>query len=184
MNNKKKLSISQVSEITGYKPHVIRFYEKEFNLTIPRNKSGHRVFSYKELETLQYIKQLQDKGLTNNQIKVILKSPEVIMGDDREGKEIAVTKAAVQQQDFTQQKLQEYLCMFSQEIKEGLTGVTDNIRELTNEIRAKDKDILICENAKLKMDVKRKAYEVAELKEQLKKERNRKKSLLGRIFDR
>ncbi len=184
MKNKKKLSISQVSEITGYKPHVIRYYEKEFDLIIPRNKSGHRSFTYKELERLQYIKQLQEKGLTNNQIKVILKSPEVIMGEDREGKETAVAKAAVLKQDFSQQMLQEYLSVFGNEIKEGLTEITGNIKELTDEIRAKDKDILICENAKLKMDVKRKAYEVAELKEQLKRERNKKKSLLGKIFDR
>src|SRR5690554_1069714 len=82
MKDDKKLTISQVSELVGYKPHVIRFYEKEFNLVIPRNKSGHRYFSYKEVETLQYIKQLQEKGLSNNQIKLILKSPEIIVGED------------------------------------------------------------------------------------------------------
>jgi hypothetical protein len=32
------------------------------------------------------------------------------------------------------------------------------------------------------MDMKRKAYEVAELKEQLKREKNRKKTLLGKLF--
>jgi DNA-binding transcriptional MerR regulator len=182
MKEDKRLTISQVSELVGYKPHVIRFYEKEFNLIIPRNKSGHRYFSYKEVETLQYIKQLQEKGLTNNQIKLILKSPEIIVGEDGQSREIAVAKTALPLEDTSHQELQDSLLKFKEEIMGGFEGITENIRELTDEIRSKDKDILFCENAKLKLDVKRKAYEVAELKEQLKREKNRKKTLLGKLF--
>ncbi|MDD2574042.1 MAG: helix-turn-helix domain-containing protein [Bacillota bacterium] len=182
MDDKKRLSISQVSEITGYKTHVIRFYEKEFDLVIPRNKSGHRCFTYKEVETLKYIKQLQEKGLTNSQIKVILKTPEVMLEGNDEVKEIAVAGTSVIGQDYSQQRMQEFIKKYSDEIREGLMGVSENLKDLTDEIRAKDKDVLICENAKLKMDMKRKAYEVAELKEQLKREKNRKKTLLGKLF--
>ncbi|MCD5413820.1 MAG: MerR family transcriptional regulator [Clostridiales bacterium] len=31
--------IKEVSEITGFKPHVIRFYENEFQLEIPRKEN-------------------------------------------------------------------------------------------------------------------------------------------------
>ncbi|NLO24897.1 MAG: MerR family transcriptional regulator [Clostridiales bacterium] len=182
MNDKKRLSISQVSEITGYKTHVIRFYEKEFDLVIPRNKAGHRCFSYKEVETLKYIKQLQEKGLTNSQIKVILKTPEIMLEGNDEVKEVAVAGTSVIGQDHSQQRIREFMQKFSEEMREGLTGITENLKELTDEIRAKDKDVLICENAKLKMDIKRKAYEVAELKEQLKREKNRKRTLLGKLL--
>lgn len=182
MDNKKRLSISQVSEITGYKTHVIRYYEKEFDLVIPRNKSGHRYFTYKEVETLKYIKQLQEKGLTNSQIKVILKTPEVVMDGNDEAREIAVAGTSVVGQDYSQQRMQEYMQKFSEELKDGLAGINENLKQLTDEIRVKDKDVLICENAKLKMDIKRKAYEVAELKEQLKREKNRKKTFLGKLF--
>lgn len=182
MKGKKGFSISQASEKIGYKPHVIRFYEKEFELDIPRNKSGHRCFSYKELETLKYIKQLQEKGLTNSQIKVILKTPEITLEENDEVKEVAVTGVMIAEQNLPQQKMQEFMHRFSEEVKGGLTGITENLKELTDEIRAKDKDILICENAKLKMDVKRKAYEVAELKEQLRKEKNKRTTFLGKLF--
>jgi DNA-binding transcriptional MerR regulator len=181
MNNK-KLSISQVSEITGYKAHVIRFYEKEFGLKIPRNKSGHRYFTYAEIETLQYIKQLQEKGLTNSQIKVILKTPEVMMEGNDDNREIAVAGTQSLKGDYSQQMLKELMQKLGEQLSEGLSSVTENLKELTDEIRARDKDVLLCENAKLRMDNKRKAYEVAELKEQLRKERNRKKTLLGRLF--
>lgn len=184
MSDRKNFSISQVSGITGYKPHVIRFYEKEFDLIIPRNKSGHRSFSYKELETLKYIKQLQEKGFTNTQVKAILKTPEIIIEKDNRIKEIAVSGTPVNGQVIPQQRVQEFIQRLSEEIKGGFEGVTGNIKELTDEIRAKEKDVLICENAKLKMDIKRKAYEVAELKEQLRRERNRKNTFFGRLFSR
>ena len=75
-------SIKEASEIVGFKPHVIRYYEKEFELDIPRTESNRRVFSYKELEEFRYIKTLKNKGLTNKQIKQILKSPEIKLDDN------------------------------------------------------------------------------------------------------
>ncbi len=182
MSREKKFTISQASEITGYKTHVIRFYEKEFGLEIPRNKSGHRFFTYKEIEMLEYIKQLQEKGLSNNQIKLILKSPEIIVEQDDHTKELAVTRAHPAQTGSLENQMKTQFDQFREELRSGLSGISENIRELSDEIRAKDKDILVCENAKLKMDLKRKAYEVAELKEQLRRERSRKKSLFGNLF--
>jgi DNA-binding transcriptional MerR regulator len=182
MVEQKKLTISEVAEITGYKPHVIRYYEKEFNLEIPRNKSGHRYFTYKEIETLQYIKQLQEKGLTNNQIKLILRSPEIMVDGDGQGREIAVAQAPVVAGEFAPQKLQEYLLSLRDEIKGDLKDLTLSVKELSDEIRAKERDVLICENAKLKMDLKRKAYEVAELREQLKREKSKNKPFLSKLF--
>lgn len=69
--------IKEVSEITGFKPHVIRFYENEFQLEIPRKENNRRFFTYKEIEELKYIKKLQEKSFTNKQIRQILKSPKI-----------------------------------------------------------------------------------------------------------
>lgn len=72
----KRYTISEASNILGYKPHVIRYYEKEFDLKIPRTKSNHRYFTENELHTFKQIKELQERGYNNTQIKVIMKSPE------------------------------------------------------------------------------------------------------------
>ncbi len=32
----KEYTISEVAELTGYPPHVLRYYEKEFELEVPR----------------------------------------------------------------------------------------------------------------------------------------------------
>ena len=77
-------SISEVSEITGYAPHVLRYYEKEFEINVPRNNSNHRYYTYNEIELLQYIKTLQEKGFGNKQIKLIINSPEIMMSNQED----------------------------------------------------------------------------------------------------
>jgi DNA-binding transcriptional MerR regulator len=182
MSDKRRLTISEAADITGYKPHVIRYYEKEFEIDIPRNQSGHRFFTYKEIEMLKYIKQLQEKGLTNTQIKLILKSPEVVINDQEPGHEVAVSQTAAVSADNVLLKLQESIADLRKDLKESMNDLSSNLRELTDEVCAKSRDVLITENAKLKMDIKKKAYEVAELREQLKKERNKNRTFFSRIF--
>lgn len=190
----KKYSISEVSEITGYPAHVLRYYEKEFELEIPRNNSNHRYYTYKEIETFNYIKSLQEKGFTNKQIKLIMNSPEMIITEQQE--ETAVT-SLIKKEDNLESKITEvsnYLKeLFINEIKpqilekeninlQAIKELKEEVEELKKEIRSKERDILICENAKLKMKVKEKSYEVAELKEKLKRERHNNRGILKKIF--
>ena len=59
-------TIGEVSEITGVKQTVLRFWEKEFEKLAPlKNKFGHRVYNDSHIETILKIKSLlYDKGLT------------------------------------------------------------------------------------------------------------------------
>ncbi len=51
--------IGEVSEITGVKPYVLRYWESEFRLLRPgKNKSGQRVYRRREVETVLEIKDL------------------------------------------------------------------------------------------------------------------------------
>ena len=177
----KTYTISEVSEITSYPPHVLRYYEKEFELEIPRNESNHRAYTYKEIEMFQYIKSLQDKGFSNKQIKLIIKSPELILDSNDE---TALTLSQSIENIDLPQLVKEISLDFQEEFMEKLTAILNNgyenntqvIKELKEEISAlreeltsKERDVLICENAKLKMKVKEKSYEVAELKEKIKR---------------
>ncbi|GFR35572.1 helix-turn-helix domain-containing protein [Thermobrachium celere] len=74
MGDKKQLySFKEACQITGYKDSVIRYYEKEFNLNIQRDEKGRRIFTEEDINTLNYIKSLQEKGYTNGQIKKNIK---------------------------------------------------------------------------------------------------------------
>ena len=51
--------IGDVSEITGIKPHVLRYWETEFSGLHPRkNRAGQRVYERSDVELVLAIKQL------------------------------------------------------------------------------------------------------------------------------
>ena len=188
----KKYSISEASKITGYQSHVLRYYENEFNLKIPRNKSNHRYYTIKEIEVFQNIKSLQERGLTNNQIKQIINSPEFINEEITED-ETAITlpkgNLSYNKQDISlflndiKDNINNAISNINNSFQQSQEGVLKEIGTLRKDLAEKDQDIILCENAKLKMKVKQKSYEIAELKEQLNREKNKNKSFFKRIFN-
>ena len=52
-------SIGEVCELTGLKPHVLRYWESQFKLLNPaKNRSGNRVYQRKEVELVVLVKHL------------------------------------------------------------------------------------------------------------------------------
>ncbi len=52
-------SISEVSEIVGEPPYVLRYWEKEFPPLCPKkNRAGNRIYCEKDLEIIKTIKSL------------------------------------------------------------------------------------------------------------------------------
>ncbi len=52
-------SISEVSELTGIKPYVLRFWEKEFpSLRPKKNRAGNRSYQKKDIDAVNRIKHL------------------------------------------------------------------------------------------------------------------------------
>ena len=51
--------IGEVSKLTRVKPHVLRYWESEFNIVTPRKSNGNqRVYTKKDIELILSIKQL------------------------------------------------------------------------------------------------------------------------------
>lgn len=59
-------SIGEVCDLTGLKPHVLRYWETQFELIHPtKNRAGNRVFRPKEIELILLVKHLlYDKKFT------------------------------------------------------------------------------------------------------------------------
>ncbi len=56
---KKYFKIGEVSNISGLQPHVLRFWESEFNSILPRKDSGNqRLYTRKDVESIFEIKKL------------------------------------------------------------------------------------------------------------------------------
>ena len=52
-------SIGEVCELTELKPHVLRYWETQFDaLSPPKNRSGNRVYQRREIELILLVKHL------------------------------------------------------------------------------------------------------------------------------
>ena len=52
-------SIGEVCDITGLKPHVLRYWESQFEVLSPtKNRAGNRVFRPKDIELVILVKKL------------------------------------------------------------------------------------------------------------------------------
>ena len=52
-------SIGEVCDLTGLKPHVLRYWETQFEVLHPtKNRAGNRVFRPKEIELILLVKHL------------------------------------------------------------------------------------------------------------------------------
>src|SRR2546426_6262880 len=52
-------SISEVADLLGIKPHVLRYWESQFSALRPRkNRAGNRMYRPEEIRTLMHIKEL------------------------------------------------------------------------------------------------------------------------------
>jgi len=56
---KEYYSISEVCDLVGLRPHVLRYWETQFALLNPaKNRSGNRVYQRKEIKLILYVKHL------------------------------------------------------------------------------------------------------------------------------
>lgn len=58
MTRKKYYSVTEACGKLNVEPHVLRYWEKEFDLKIKRNSAGRRIYSTEQMERLQLIKHL------------------------------------------------------------------------------------------------------------------------------
>lgn len=73
--------ISEASKKTGTEAHVLRYWEEELSLKIPRNELGHRYYTESHIELFQEIQELKNKGYQLKTIKDILVGNELV-GDE------------------------------------------------------------------------------------------------------
>ncbi len=185
-------TISEVSELTGYAPHVLRYYEKEFEIEVPRTESNHRYYTIKEIELIQYIKLLQDKGFSNKQIKIIISSPELIVAGNGEtslqniNSQLDSSSIAIEISRSLEELFFDRLNEIISNSTKDSIGVINELKEeiiaLKQEINSKERDVLICENAKLKMQIKEYSYELMELNEKVKKYEENQLGFFKRLF--
>lgn len=69
---KMRYMISDAASKAGVETHVLRYWEDELDLTIPRNEMGHRYYTRENIQEFQRIKELKEKGYQLKAIRTII----------------------------------------------------------------------------------------------------------------
>jgi DNA-binding transcriptional MerR regulator len=108
--NKLYFKIGEVSELTGIKPYVLRYWETEFNIVKPsKTRSNQRLYKRKEVEMILEIKRLlYDEKFTIAGAKKILMERSRVKG--AKNQQLAMS--------FTEQEFQEILRKIKKDLLE------------------------------------------------------------------
>ena len=72
----KRYMISDASKMLGVESHVLRYWEEELNVVIPRNEMGHRYYTDYHINLLKNIRDLKSQGYSLRTIKMMLTDPD------------------------------------------------------------------------------------------------------------
>lgn len=64
--------ISDAARMINVEPHVLRYWEEELAIEIPRNELGHRYYTEKEIHLFENIRDLKEKGFQLKAIRLII----------------------------------------------------------------------------------------------------------------
>ena len=79
----KRYMISDAAKLVDVESHVLRYWEEELNIEIPRNEMGHRYYTDYYINVFKKIKELKEQGFLLKAIKIAL--PEIMDGNDVDG---------------------------------------------------------------------------------------------------
>ena len=166
------LLIGQATRILNCNKSYLRFYESEFNLSIPRSESNRRIYTSREMEKFRYIDRLKNDGYTNAQIKAVLNSERINKMSYKDTDDILSDENT---QSDNQNEGERNLA----EIYEIISKLRDEIIDIKSSGECMEKNELIKENELLKTKLKQKTYELVETRERL---TNIKKAGQKRLF--
>ena len=95
-----KYTISEAARLLSVENHVLRYWEEELELKIPRNELGHRYYREEEIQLLHCIKELKNKGFQ-------LKAVKEVLPDLEQKKLIDIHKLLITQEELENQELEQ-----------------------------------------------------------------------------
>lgn len=84
----KLYTIKDLSKITEIKITTIRKYEVDFDLKIPRNEMGHRVYSENEVQIYRKIKSMKERGAGTELIRELISRSADVMEQKEKAMEL------------------------------------------------------------------------------------------------
>jgi DNA-binding transcriptional MerR regulator len=89
---KARYMISDAAQIAGVESHVLRYWEDELGLEVPRNELGHRYYTRENIQQFQKIRELKEQGYQLKAIRMVLHGEDPGMPQPQPG--LAITYGA------------------------------------------------------------------------------------------
>ena len=120
---KVRYMISDAADMVHVETHVLRYWEEELELTIPRNEMGHRYYTRENIQEFQKIKDLKEQGYQLKAIRMILHNGEI------EDPTILLNQENVSAQN----------ALMGSQAKELINSVQKNVTPISVQITAEDR---------------------------------------------
>lgn len=146
-----RFMISDAAKKIDVEPHVLRYWEEELEVDIPRNEMGHRYYTADNIDMMLGVKYLKEKGFQLKSIKILLPDMDQVLKMEtrrllelRDKLELAVSREELRVQreaelaDYEPKQEKGILsgsaenalsCKKENEIKEELSDGTDKIHQ-------------------------------------------------------
>lgn len=160
----KHYMISDAAKMVDVESHVLRYWEEELKIDIPRNEMGHRYYTEKYIALFQEIKKLKEQGFLLKAIKTLL--PELMEGktfSDGEAMANSVAEVSASQTEqtvVTEDKMEQFRMI--------LGGIVSQALESNNEALGKEVSSRVSDSVIKEMDY------LLRLKEEREEERYKK----------
>ncbi len=138
----KRYMISDTSRMLGIESHVLRYWEEELDIVIPRNEMGHRYYTEFHINLLRNVKKLKQQGYGLRAIKMMISDPNkeihIEEGRSRELKDLgmAMGKERLEVVDVTMNaKLEQFQKIMDCIVEKAMRESTKNLgKELSDHV--------------------------------------------------
>ncbi|MBQ3029662.1 MAG: MerR family transcriptional regulator [Agathobacter sp.] len=134
---KVRYMISDAADMVHVETHVLRYWEEELDLTIPRNEMGHRYYTRDNIKEFQRIKDLKDQGYQLKAIRMILHTGKLEEEKPLEDitEQLPVIRQSVTVESVSTLTPEERMCQF-RELMSDIVGqaIAQNNEELSQTI--------------------------------------------------
>lgn len=130
---KVRYMISDAANIVNVESHVLRYWEDELELTIPRNEMGHRYYTKENIQEFQKIKELKEQGYQLKAIRMIVHNGplEGLTAEGQLANAIELPKTE-DQTEVQQDEVQQLATLHAGEITQSVLDNTDKMAQFTD----------------------------------------------------
>lgn len=139
----KRYIISDASKMLNVESHVLRYWEEELAINIPRNEMGHRYYTENHINLLKNIRDLKKQGYGLRAIKMMITDPK----DLKESSNLPETMGAAAVTNVNDNKMEQFQAIMdkivSKALKESTCDLSKELSENVSESVLKGMDYLM-----------------------------------------